>query len=565
MRISTRLSHVGAVCAALAAAVVTALGPAGAAAAAAPALEINYQNPVSAFPPVARPDTAHCTVTAMQHDFANSYGQPFVGTLTPPAACAGPWSKVVLDWSGSVAGRQYDRLAGVWIGGSEVFRTSTPEPDPAGISWHVDADISRFIPLLRTPQPLVVDLGNIVNSTYTGIYHMTLTVTYYEADAANPAASTADQVIPVSQSTSAAGWWPLTAGQSATESVTFPRNLTGATLEVFARGGGCEEFWYTNVPDAYNSAHSSYGLCGGGPYREVEVEVDGRLAGVAQPFPVIYSGGISPTLWRPIMSVDSLRTEAYSIDLTPFAGLLADGKAHQITLLPPNDISDVWLMDGSLFLTTDHHAAQTTGALVSDTIAAAPALTSTVASPDSGTDVITTTAARDWTVSGYVDTSAGRITTTVTQRTAYSNVDTITQSGTVQAVRQSDRGDTEVTTAGGGPATTVRGSWSYPIDVTSVYVPSPTGSGFLVRGTVDQTRITTTDIGVDGDWHTTAHVNDHVTASGVLQRDDSGTVVQADGSDMEDYFAQSADAPCYHHKIQADHGYVTSDQFFSCG
>lgn len=569
MRISTRLSHAGAALAAVAAvaatAAVTALGSAGPAAAAAPAVEINYQNPVSAIQPVSRPDTAHCTVAAMQHDFANSYGQPFVGTLTPPAACAGPWTKVVLDWSGSVAGRQFDRLAGVWIGGSEVFRTSTPEPDPAGISWHVDADISRFIPLLRTPQPLVVDLGNIVDGTYTGIYHMTLTVTYYQADRAHPAASVADQVVPVSQSTSAAGWWPLTAGQSATQAVTFPRNLTGATLEVFARGGGCEEFWYTNTPDSYNAAHPSYGLCGGGPYREVEVEVDGRLAGVAQPFPAIYSGGISPTMWRPIMSVDSLRTQAYSLDLTPFAGLLTDGKPHQITLLPPAGISDVWLMDGTLFLSTDRHAAQTTGALVKDTIAAAPALTSTVVSPDASTDVITTQAGRDWTVSGYVDTSAGRVSTTITQHLVYSNVDTVTQAGLAQSVQQRDHGFTEVTTEGGrgGPGA-VRDSWSYPINVTSVFQPSATGSGFLVEGTADVSRITTTDVRTGDDWHTAAHLNDHVTASGVLQRDDSGNVIQADGTDAQDYFAQSSDSPCYHHEIQAAHGYVTSDRLLGC-
>lgn len=571
MRISTRLSHAAAALAALVAAVATALGTAGAATAATPPIEINYQNPVAAFPSVERPDTAHCAVTAMQHDFANSYGQPFVGTLTPPATCPGPWTKVVLDWSGSVAGRQYDRLAGVWIGGAEVFRTSTPEPDPAGISWHVDADVSRYIPLLRTPQPLVVDLGNIVNSTYTGTYHMTLTVTYYQADAAHPAAQSADQVIPVSQSTSAAGWWPLTAGQSATQAVTFPRNLTGATLEVYARGGGCEEFWYTNVPDSYNAAHPGYGLCGGGPYREVQVEVDGRLAGVAQPFPVIYSGGISPTMWRPIMSVDSLRTQPYSIDLTPFAGLLTDGRAHQITLLPPAGISDVWLMDGTLFLNTDHRAAQTGGALVTDTIAAAPTLTSTVASPSTGTDVITTSAARDWTVSGYVDTSAGRVTTTVTQHVSYSNVDTVTQAGFAQSVQQRDRGFTKVSTSrsrghdeSDADADAVRDSWSYPIDVTSVYQPSSTGSGYLVRGTADVARITTTDMRRGDDWRTTAHADDHVTASGVLQRDDSGNVVQADGSDAEDYFAQAVGAPCYHHRIAADHGYVTSDRYLGC-
>lgn len=595
MRISTLISAL------TAATVITALVPAGASAAttttttttATTPVEINYQNPVTAFAPVSRPDTPHCTVTAMQHDFANSYGQPFVGTLTPPAACPGPWTKVVLDWSGSVAGRQYDRLAGVWIGGTEVFRTSTPEPDPAGISWHVDAEISRFIPLLHTPQPLVVDLGNIVNDTYTGIYHMTLTVTYYQADHRHPAAQTADQVVPVSQGgTTSAGWWSLTTGQTATQSVTFPRNLTNATLEVFARGGGCEEFWYTNVPDSYNATHSSYGLCGGGPYREVQVEVDGRRAGVAQPFPAIYSGGISPLMWRPIMSVDSLRTQPYSIDLTPFAGLLTDGKPHQLTLLPPAGITDVWTMDGTLFLNTDHHAAQTSGALTADTIAATPTITSTVTSPDTTTDVITTNAARNWTVSGYVDTSAGRITTTVTQHVAYSNVDTITQSGDAQNVQQRDTGTTTVTTSRvhshnhGHDSTltssstststspslppfgssAVRDSWSYPINVTSAYQPSSTGSGFLVQGTADVSRITGTAIRTDNDadWRPTARVNDHVTASGILQRDDSGNVVQADGSDSEDYQAQSAATPCYHHKIVAAHGYVTSDRYLSC-
>lgn len=581
MRISTRLSRLALTTTALATAAVTALGPAGAATAATtPAatapVEINYQNPVTAFPPVSRPDTPHCTVAAMQHDFANSYGQPFVSTLTPPAACPGPWSKVVLDWSGNVAGRQFDRLAGVWIGGSEVFRTSTPEPDPAGISWHVDADISRYIPLLRTPQPLVVDLGNIVNDTYTGIYHMTLTVTYYQADHRHPAAQTADQVIPVSQgATTSAGWWSLTNGQTASQQVTFPRNMTNATLEVFARGGGCEEFWYTNVPDSYNATHSSYGLCGGGPYREVQVQVDGKLAGVAQPFPAIYSGGISPLMWRPIMSVDSLRTQPYSIDLTPFAGLLTDGKSHQITLLPPAGITDVWTMDGTLFLNTDHHATQTTGALVSDNIAAVPTLTSTVTSPDATTDVITTAAARNWTVSGYVDTSAGRVTTTVSQHTAYSNIDTISNSGTTQVVQQRDSGATEVTASASrnhgqnqdrdARSTATRDSWSYPIDVTSMFQPSATGPGFLVQGKADVSRITTTATRTgNDDWRTTAHVNDHVTASGILQRDDSGNVVQADGQDSEDYLAESPATPCYHHIIKADHGYVTTDRYLDC-
>ncbi|WP_329569754.1 peptide-N4-asparagine amidase [Kitasatospora sp. NBC_01266] len=556
----------------------TAAAPAAApraAAAAAPAtsgasaptgrVEANYGNPVTALPPISRPDTAHCTVTAMQHDFANSYGQPFTGTLTPPAACPGPWNKVVLDWSGSVAGRQYDRLAGVWIGGAEVLRTSTPEPDAAGISWHVDQDLSSFIPLLRTPQPVVVDLGNLVNSTYTGVYHMTMTVTYYQADRHNPPAATADQVLPVSQSSTAAGWWTLTKGQTATSTLSFPRNLTGAHLQLYARGGGCEEFWYSNVPDDYAAAHPDYGLCGGGTYREVQVLVDGRLAGVVQPFPVIYTGGISPLMWRPIPSIDAFRTQPYDVDLTPFAGTLTDGKPHTVTIVPPAGISDGWTVDGSLFLTTDPLRARTSGAVTADTITAAPQVATTETAQADGSELITASTGRDWTVAGYLDTSRGRITTRVDQHVEYRNSDTLSDQGQNQVTTQRDSGWTLTSTDGGhGRPEQLRSSWSYPIDATSTYTPGADADSYLASGQVTVARqlVDQTRHG-QGSWHEQSSVDDRLTAKGVLQRQ-SGTMVQADGSDDEHYVGRTADGGCYDHELAADHGYLTLDRLRSC-
>lgn len=85
--------------------------------------EVNYQDPLTAAPPIARPPTASCSVTVMQ-DFAfnSSVGQGvFTGALAPPAACRGPWSRIVLDFTGKVAGRQFDRLMNVWVGGAEMF------------------------------------------------------------------------------------------------------------------------------------------------------------------------------------------------------------------------------------------------------------------------------------------------------------------------------------------------------------------------------------------------------------------------------------------------------------
>ncbi|MBR7836698.1 hypothetical protein KDL01_25685 [Actinospica durhamensis] len=526
-------------------------------------VENGYANPVSAYQPVPRPDTRSCTVTAMQYDFSNSYFTgDYVGTLTPPSACAGSWNKVVLDWYGSVQGVQYDRLAGVWIGGAEVLRTSTPEPDAAGISWHVDKDISAFIPLLTKAQPLDVSLGNLINSTDTGVYHITLKVTYYMADRADPPARTANEVLPLSNTDSngASDWWDLSQGQSASLTETFPTNLTGASLEIYARGNGCEEFWYSNVPDD-DATDTAEGYCSGGTYREVGVEVDGQLAGIAQAYPVIYSGGINPLMWRPIMSVDSLRTEPYTLDLTPFAGVLSDGKPHTITLVPPSDISDVWMLDATMFLTTDPHRTHTGGAVTQDTIAAAPKLTTTIASPTTGTDVITADASRDWSVSGYVETSHGRVQTTVSQHLAYRNLDTIWGGGDYQTVSQQDQGYTQVDTNGSAQ----RQTWSYPISMYASYVPDSTGPGFLLTAKVSQARFTSTELGgLGGGWLTTARVADQVAAGGVLQRADDGTDVQADGQDSEDYQSSAIEEPCYHHVIEADHGQVTSDTYPGC-
>src|ERR1041385_4126607 len=281
---------------------------------------------MTAAPPLQRPDTAHCTVQLMQHDFAFSFGQPFVGTLTPPAACPGPWSMVALDWRGSIAGRQFDRLAGVWIGGVEMLRMTTPEPDPAGISWHVEKDVSQYAPVLGRQQPVVVSLENIVDSTFTGIFHITLSLTFYETDRRHPAAAAPSLVVPVSAASDAPGWFILnSASDQAGATLNLPTNLTRARLQVFATSHGCEEQWFTNVPDAYSQAHPEAGLCGGGAFRELRVLVDGTLAGVATPFPVIYSGGLNPFMWRPIPSVEQFDIPPYLVDLTPFAGTLTDG------------------------------------------------------------------------------------------------------------------------------------------------------------------------------------------------------------------------------------------------
>src|SRR2546429_1615594 len=171
--------------------VVALLGGGSAAHAAAPPAEFgtDWADPRTAAPPVAVPPTHSCTERIVDHQFVNF--DVYTNTYTPPAACAGPWAKVVLRLSGAVAGRQFDRLGWLSIGGVTVFKTSTPEPSPEGIRWSVEKDVTGYSSLLRAPAEVDMFLGNIVNDTFTGVLDIQVDLTFYAADRAHPAPGSA--------------------------------------------------------------------------------------------------------------------------------------------------------------------------------------------------------------------------------------------------------------------------------------------------------------------------------------------------------------------------------------
>jgi hypothetical protein len=357
----------------------------------------DWHDPVTAAPPIATPDTRSCTVTVAEAQFKDF--TPYTGTYTPPAACGTRWSKVVLHLDGSVAGRQYDRLGYLHIGGVEVLRTSTPEPSPDGISWSVEKDVTRYAATLRAEQPVEMLIGNVVDGTYTGILDVKVTLTFYTAEGRTKAAAVPDRVIPLSGT-----------------ALTTPRNSERIVAEVYATGsgGGCEEFWYLAVPpDVPYSCQAG----ADGPNREVRVTVDGQLAGIAAPFPHVWTGGWSnPFLWYVIPGPRAFDVQPVEYDLTPFAGLLNDGKEHQVEVsvagVPEGQSG--WSAPTNILIWQDAHRTHVTGALTvhreSDPVA------TTSYDPD-GSDTALRTLDADGshslTLSGYVDTSHGRVTTTV--------------------------------------------------------------------------------------------------------------------------------------------------------
>ncbi|MCI3278846.1 peptide-N4-asparagine amidase [Streptomyces cylindrosporus] len=376
-----------------------ALGPASAQTVP-PVFGTDYHDPVTAAPPISTPHTKSCSVTVAEAQFKDF--TPYTGTYTPPTGCGAPgrWSKVVLRMDGNVKGRQYDRLGYLDIGGVQVFRTSTPEPSQDGIDWSVEKDVTQYAKTLSSTQSVDMLIGNVVNDTYTGVLNVKVTLTFY-APQHGRTADIPDQVIPLSD------------GDSVTTaaSLTTPRNSERILAEVYATGsgGGCEEFWYTAV-----TSSASYSCKGGddGPYREVEVKIDGKVAGIASPYPNVWTGGWSPYLWSVIPSPTAFDVRPLRFDLTPFAGELNDGKAHTVDVsvlgVPAGQTG--WSAPTNILVWQDAHRAVVTGAVTSYE-SAEPAVSNSYQDGDLRT--LTTTGSDRLSVSGYVNTSHGRVTTTV--------------------------------------------------------------------------------------------------------------------------------------------------------
>ncbi|GAA1906723.1 hypothetical protein GCM10009814_40130 [Lapillicoccus jejuensis] len=385
---------------------LTGLASAPAVSAAAPTPPSQYgdswDNPRTPEPPVAVPATRRCTERVVDHPFADF--DVYHHQHVPPASCPGPWSKVVLRLDGSVAGRQFDRLGYVDIGGVRALTLSTPEPSAAGIHWHVEKDVTDLSALLEKRQDVSAFIGNVVDTTYTGVLDVTVDLDFYATGPGAPAADVPDAVLPLAD--------PVRDGTDLVGSMTLPRNATRllAAVDATGSGGGCEEFWDTSAPTS-----TGYSCSDGLPYREVDVSIDGRLAGVAAPYAVVYTGGWSnPFLWYTTPSPKAFDIPALGYDLTPFVGTLTDGRPHQLRVhvvgLP--DGQSGWTLSPSFRVWRDAGATQVTGGLTSSSTGE-PKVTSDVAGTGDGPGHVDLTATRSFTATGWVRTSTGRVTTTV--------------------------------------------------------------------------------------------------------------------------------------------------------
>ncbi|KAF8855092.1 hypothetical protein BDZ45DRAFT_21175 [Acephala macrosclerotiorum] len=437
-----------------------------------------------------------CQVTLMVHSFGFSYGIPFVGNYTPPSC---DFNRISMNFTVTSRGRQFDRLAIMYFNDTEVWRTSTAEPTVNGIRWEYIKDMSEFMYFWNTPQKLIFDLGNLIDSTYTGPFNTTLTATFFTAQ---ETVEPADLIIPISKRQGAASSASLFTlpSDNATNTISFPRNVNRAVFSVSACGQATEEFWWGNVLQSDINTFVPYDgtLYGYSPFREVQVLIDGQLAGVQWPFPVIFTGGVVPGLWRPIVGIDAFDLREHEIDITPWLPILCDGAQHSFEIRVVGIVDDgktsgtltqtvgaSWYVTGKIFVWLDDESSVTTGKAPTllfpePTITLSQSLTQNSTGANE-TLTYTTDVKRTLSVSSSITTQNGTQVVTWSQNLAVANYGQYTAFGALQI---NDQKTTGVDQSIGG--TYYKSSYSYPLWANTSYVVYPSGNytigASLIRG-----------------------------------------------------------------------------------
>nr|ACF88207.1 unknown [Zea mays] len=280
-----------------------------------------------------------------------------------------------------------------------------------------------------------------------------------------------------------------------------------------------------------------------GPFREVTVLLDGAVVGAVWPFPVIYTGGINPLIWRPITSIGSFNMPTYDIELTPFLGSLLDGEEHELGFAVTN-AQRSWYVDANLHLWLDPKSSRTSGGLVAYH---APKLAGSIVSRSAdGVDgEYAATASRNITATGWVSSSRGNVTTTFAQRLSFSNTNVVSGQGSAQAINQTTDALTAVS---GGPAP-AQVHQSFPLYIFLGGDGSGTSSQRLMRRVeigFDETRSRGGGgAGGEGAASTTTSTlrNSQVAAAEVTLRDDA--VVGASWRMHQTYEYGASDGGCY--------------------
>ncbi|ODV77182.1 uncharacterized protein CANTADRAFT_27108 [Suhomyces tanzawaensis NRRL Y-17324] len=286
----------------------------------------------------------------MNHTFGNSYGHPFVTKFSPPANLK--FNKVVVTLETSVSFVQYDRLAHLYVAGNEVWRTSTIEPGgrPNPSFSIFQKDISDFANLFNQESEIIFQLDNVIDKNIQGAFQTILNIDFYydphqvtEFTGDYKIFSTnkpADLIYPLIELSP-----PVTTIEDVL-TIQLPKvfdNSTRLILRIFSSGNGDEEFWYTGVLDE-NTQMFGQSWGGHGPVRILNVFFNGQKISTFAPEPILFTGGVSPALWRPVVCTDAFDLPAYDVDITgllPYLWESSSQTSRELQIQISNGIGEI--------------------------------------------------------------------------------------------------------------------------------------------------------------------------------------------------------------------------------
>jgi hypothetical protein len=403
--------------------------------------QIGTQFTVTADPLVPRPLEQPCVAPLFSnYQFAHYSDDYQTFEFTPPANCPGPWEKVVLEADFSEnAGSQFDRTAIIYLGNLNLYFGTTPEPlSTLTNTWHVERDITDYSAALSTAQQGTVILINCTSdcpppyNTLNGVFTVNAQIEFYPAQwgwrngQQGWGQGTPNQVFPLVQ-TNSNGSVSLPAtlqpGDELSTTFTLPTNTVEAYLDVLTENQYVDETWWGCFPNNLSSINEVYG-CGNTNFRETEVTIDGQPAGISPVSPWVFTGDL-PDDWVPIPGVQTLDLVPYRVNLTPFAGLLSNGQSHTVALSVFNDDS-YFSAAAALLLFLDPGSTQVTGAVTEDTLTDPnPVVTEDLHGTSTVTGTIAVQSDRSFTIAGYVNTSHGKVTTSISQHQKFFSTEKI--------------------------------------------------------------------------------------------------------------------------------------------
>ncbi|GAB4827631.1 hypothetical protein Ancab_034515 [Ancistrocladus abbreviatus] len=530
-----------------------------------------------------------CTLSLLQHSFANTMGQPpFSVPYSPPSYCPSPWSHVVLQIDATCHGDQYDRIFAIWLAGVEILRSSTAEPTASGIFWNVRKDVTRYSSLLsRSNLTLSMMLENLVNDEFTGVYHVNVSLFFYdhhavvapprvnwmkmlgfqsdsdinvredenrEKSSLNLYETPADLIIPISDHGDEGFWFRIqNESDVRSKNIELPMNAKRVLLELYVSFHGNDEFWYSNPPNAYIESNNLTTKRGNGAWREVFVRIDGSLVATEIPFPVIFTGGINPLFWEPVVAIGAFDLPSYDFDLTPLLGSLLDGKSHNFEL-GVNGAIQFWLLDANLHIWLDYGSSDVEAKVVVNWFPEIHQSWETSFNQLDGSFKVK--AERKSLASGWVASSCGNLTTSVSRKIEFKNKINFEGNGRYKMVHQKVKVKTEVRTVESGSGKLISQRMlkrKYPLNVITSTVPGYDMDTYMMTTNVSHSL---KEKSSNGEFSGSL-LNSQESGGWMIVKDHS---VLSGASRTQQSFSYQDEIACYSRNIEASSGQLLRDE-----